>query len=551
MRALTVVPGQAGSAALTTLAEPVPDAGELLVDGLALGICATDREIVAGEYGSPAPGRRRLILGHESLGRVRAAPPGTGFAAGDLVVGMVRRPDPHPCGACAHGEFDMCRNGEYTERGIRGRDGYGAERWTVEADYAMKLDPALERIGVLIEPTSIVAKAWEHAMRIGGRAPFAPRRALVIGAGPIGLLAALLGVQRGLEVHVLDRVTGGLKPKLVEALDATYHPTSVATIARDAAPDIVIEATGVGKLVFDAIEHVRRGGIVCLAGVSPRGQRLTVDAGALNRTLVLERAEQLHATVAQIRDLPDQQRTALLWHALEGRTYQSIAAQLMITPGAAHQLVHRARVRLRAGVSVLTPPAPLARLIELVRRAFESVPGGGRVIAATGAAVLAATAGVVATLPPADSAGVPRHRPPAAGHDVWAPTAPSPLSSVVIERRLRDPVHARPRHRVRRSPDRRPHRVAGAGPARPASSRATTSTAAAASPPATPASNEPSAGSVPTAPATSAPSSPSREEDAAHNKESSPAPAPAPARAPAPAPAPAPDAGDSGDGDGG
>ncbi len=124
-------------------------------------------------------------------------------------------------------------------------------------------------------------------MRIGGRAPVAPWRALVIG-GPIGLLAALLGVQRGLEVHVLDRVTGGLKPKLVEALDATYHPTSVATIARDAAPDIVIEATGVGELVFDAIEHVRRGGIVCLAGVSPRGQRLTVDAGALNRTLVLE-----------------------------------------------------------------------------------------------------------------------------------------------------------------------------------------------------------------------------------------------------------------------
>ncbi len=146
MRALTVVPGQAGSAAPTTLAEPVPDAGELLVDGLALGICATDREIVAGEYGSPAPGRRRLILGHESLGRVRAAAPGTGFAAGDLVVGMVRRPDPHPCGACAHGEFDMCRNGEYTERGIKGRDGYGAERWTVEADYAMKLDPALGRI---------------------------------------------------------------------------------------------------------------------------------------------------------------------------------------------------------------------------------------------------------------------------------------------------------------------------------------------------------------------------------------------------------------------
>ena len=215
MRALAVVPLKPDSAAVVDIEEPTPGPGELLVDGLALGVCGTDREIAAGEYGWAPPGRERLVLGHESLGRVREAPADSGFEAGDLVVGVVRRPDPVPCGACARGEFDMCRNGEYTERGIKQIDGFGSERWTVEADYAMKLDPGLDQVGVLMEPTTIVAKAWDHIDRIGSRAYFAPERALVTGAGTIGLLAALLGVQRGLDVHVLDRVEEGIKPELV------------------------------------------------------------------------------------------------------------------------------------------------------------------------------------------------------------------------------------------------------------------------------------------------------------------------------------------------
>ena len=288
MRALTVVPRQAGSAAVVELDEPVPGAGELLVDGIALGVCATDREIVAGDYGWPAPGRERLILGHESLGRVRVAPAGSGFAPGDLVVGIVRRPDPQPCNACARGEFDMCRNGGYTERGIKQRDGYGVQAWTVQPRYAMKLDPVLARVGVLVEPTTVVAKAWEQITRIGARAHLAPRRVLVIGAGPIGLLAALLGVQRGVEVHVLDRVTAGVKPSLVEQLGAMYHATDVGSTARRFQPDVIIEAAGDGRVVFDAIEHAGHGAIVCLIGVSPAGERMTVDAGSLSRTLVLE-----------------------------------------------------------------------------------------------------------------------------------------------------------------------------------------------------------------------------------------------------------------------
>jgi glucose 1-dehydrogenase len=288
VRALTVVPLQGGSAAVVDVDEPAPGPGELLVDGMALGVCGTDREIAAGQYGWAPPGRDRLILGHESLGRVNQAPDDGRFAAGDLVVGVVRRPDPEPCVACGRGEFDMCRNGRYTERGIKEIDGFGSERWTIEPDYAVKLDPGLERVGVLMEPTTVVAKAWDHIDRIGNRAYWAPERVLVTGAGPIGLLAAMLGRQRGLEVDVLDRVEDGPKPVLVDDLGATYHTTDVATITKDRRPDVIIEATGAHQLVFDVVANNAPAGIVCLTGVTSAGRHVTVDVGQINRDLVLE-----------------------------------------------------------------------------------------------------------------------------------------------------------------------------------------------------------------------------------------------------------------------
>ncbi|QKG24226.1 glucose 1-dehydrogenase [Actinomadura verrucosospora] len=288
MRALTVVPGQKDSLAVRDVPDPEPGDGELLVDGLAVGVCGTDREIASGEYGWAPPGHDRLVIGHESLGRVRRAPSGSGFAEGDLVVGVVRRPDPEPCGACAHGQFDMCRNGRYTERGIKEIDGYASQAWTVEADYAVKLDPRLADVGMLMEPTTVVAKAWEQVEKVGERAWYEPRSALVTGAGPIGLLAALLGVQRGLDVHVLDQVADGPKPELVKSLGATYHSEGMDAAVAHAKPDIVIEATGVGQLVFGAMAATGAYGVVCLTGVSPTGRKLTIDAGGINREIVLE-----------------------------------------------------------------------------------------------------------------------------------------------------------------------------------------------------------------------------------------------------------------------
>jgi threonine dehydrogenase-like Zn-dependent dehydrogenase len=288
MRALTVIPEQPGSAAVTDVAEPGPEQGDLLVSGLAIGVCGTDREIIAGAYGQAPAGRERLVLGHESLGVVAEAPPESDFAAGDLVVGIVRRPDPVPCDACARGEFDMCRNGLFKERGINQLDGYCSERWRVESDYCVKLDPGLRSVGMLMEPTTVVAKAVEQIRRIGEAMRFEPRRMLVTGAGPIGLLGAMLGVQRGLEVHVLDQVKDGPKPQLVEDLGATYHSGDIADAMGKARADAILEATGVGKLVFDAMDHLAPGGVVCLTGISPTGGALSVEAGSINRDLVLQ-----------------------------------------------------------------------------------------------------------------------------------------------------------------------------------------------------------------------------------------------------------------------
>jgi glucose 1-dehydrogenase len=252
MRAITVEPKKSGSANWEEVPEPDVREGSILVETIAVGVCGTDVEIVEGKYGWPPPGKTRLILGHESLGRVLETDPTDRFKKGDLVVGIVRRPDPVPCPNCAVGEWDMCRNGQYTERGIKQIDGFMSERWRIEPEYAMKVDSSLGLLGVLLEPTTVVTKAWEQ--------------------GPIGLLAALLGMQRGLDVHVLDRVDSGLKPNLVRALGASYHAGTVASVGFR--PDIIIECTGAGPVISDSIQGVANGGVICLTGIGS-GDRST------------------------------------------------------------------------------------------------------------------------------------------------------------------------------------------------------------------------------------------------------------------------------------
>jgi glucose 1-dehydrogenase len=275
MRALVLrADGSAGTLNLEDVPEPRPEDGELVVEAVALGICGTDRELVKRHR--LVAGERHMVIGHEALGRVLEAPKASGFLPGQLVVGTVRRPDPVPCFFCASGESDLCENGGFTERGISGGDGFGAELYTLEPEFAVHVDPALGVLGVLIEPTSIVAKGWERLERL---VSFRRRRALVLGAGPIGLLAALLGVQRGYEVHVVDQMNCGVKPAQVWTLGAVYHDS---LIHLDGPFDVVMECTSV--LTGEAVRLAGPSGAVCFVAGGHSG--LSGPDLTSNRTLV-------------------------------------------------------------------------------------------------------------------------------------------------------------------------------------------------------------------------------------------------------------------------
>jgi len=286
MKAITVEPKKIGTARYEDFPEPDVNEGSVLVEAVAVGVCGTDVEIVEGKYGWAPPGKERLVLGHESLGRVIDPGSRSSFKKGDLVVGIVRRPDPVPCANCAVGEWDMCRNGQYTERGIKEIQGFMSERWRIEPEYAIKVDSTLGVLGVLLEPTTVVTKAWAHVVSVGVRAFWEPRNVLVTGAGPIGLLAALIGKQRGLDVHVLDRATTGAKPEIVRSLGATYHSCSVSQIGFE--PDVIIECTGVGSVITESIQSISSGGIVCLTGVGHGGETNKTPAAEVAAAAVLK-----------------------------------------------------------------------------------------------------------------------------------------------------------------------------------------------------------------------------------------------------------------------
>lgn len=289
MLALTLVPGVRDTLELGHIDEPEPRPGDLVAEVLALGICGTDREIAQGDYGSAPAGSERLVLGHEALCRVTQAPPRSGWKVGDRFVPMVRHPDGRPCAACAVDEWDMCRNGGFTEHGIKDRHGFGAERIALDPNRCIRVPNGMGLNAVLLEPASILAKAWEQIARIGRRSTWQPRRAVVTGAGPIGLLAALFARQMGLETWVVNRSPSKEKAELTRAIGAEYvlaRERSLADVAKNC--DVVVECTGSGALVVEALSSAPPGAIVCLTGVSTAGRSIPVDVGALNRDLVLD-----------------------------------------------------------------------------------------------------------------------------------------------------------------------------------------------------------------------------------------------------------------------
>jgi threonine dehydrogenase-like Zn-dependent dehydrogenase len=293
MKAVVVTPLQADSGRVAEVPDPRMDDGAVLVKVRQVGICDTDAEILAGKYGEAPPGDDHLIIGHESLGQVAEVGANVeGFSPGDWVVAIVRRPDPVPCRNCAAGEWDMCLNGQYTERGIKGLHGFLAEFYAEVPDFLVKVPAESADVAVLLEPLSVVEKAVGQINRVQERMVWQPKRALVLGAGPIGLLAGLLLRLQGIEVHFYATTKGGIKSDLAESMGGSFiwareHNVDQALADEIGPVDIIVEATGYSPLAFDAMGMVGRNGIVCLTGVSGGTRKIEVPSDHLNLEMVL------------------------------------------------------------------------------------------------------------------------------------------------------------------------------------------------------------------------------------------------------------------------
>ena len=290
MQALIATPGEQDSARVGDV--PPPDAGSgVPIRTLEVGVCGTDREIAAGLFGVAPAGEEQLVLGHEFLGVVERD--GLGFSGGQLVTATVRR-SCRKCTACREGSPDACATGDYLERGITALHGFAAERVVERPEHLVPGPPALGRLGVLAEPASVCERGIRQAQAIGNRQPWEPARALVIGAGAIGMLATYVLRLEGYEVWTATR--GDTKAPLVEASGARFVSTRATPLdeLRDDVGgfDLVIEAAGDAQIMLGALGLLRRNGVACLLGldasehpVSIEGTVVGVDAILENRVL--------------------------------------------------------------------------------------------------------------------------------------------------------------------------------------------------------------------------------------------------------------------------
>jgi glucose 1-dehydrogenase len=286
MQGLVTRPGSAGSTRVADVPDVRPEAGQVLLRVLEVGVCGTDREISEGVFGVAPDGSAELVLGHEMLGVVDAD--GGSFSRGDLVTATIRRSCMH-CLACEEGSSDSCLTGDYSERGITRLDGFARELVAEDAVQLIPIPRSLGRLGVLAEPTSVCERAIRHARTIGGRQPWELERALVVGAGAIGMLSTFLLRLAGVEVW-----TAGLEPHvdLVEASGARYVSTNDTSLGalRDEVGgfDLVISAVPDAQLLADSLGLLRRSGVACLLGIDGRDRKVTVDGPVIGIDAILE-----------------------------------------------------------------------------------------------------------------------------------------------------------------------------------------------------------------------------------------------------------------------
>ena len=291
MKAIVVTPRKENTLRIVDQEVPEPGPREVLLEVRRVGVCGTDRDMIAGFYGEAPADSTYLVLGHESLSRVAKIGDkvGGGFRKGDLVVPTVRRNCVENCLNCRNGESDMCMTGHYKEHGIKGLHGFAREFAVTDADFMVKLPESLSNIGVLLEPLTVVEKGVTQTFLIQqARMKWKPKNALVLGAGPVGLLATALLRLKELEVDtVATRPRDSLKARLVEQTGASYiNAKETPLMSLENRYDMVLEITGNTSVALEAQRLIETNGVVSFLGVY-KDQQLTEDAGRLFTDLVL------------------------------------------------------------------------------------------------------------------------------------------------------------------------------------------------------------------------------------------------------------------------
>jgi threonine dehydrogenase-like Zn-dependent dehydrogenase len=298
MKAAAVFPAKKTLAVVNDFPEPKLDSPtSVKIRVLNVGVCGTDREIASFQYGFPPPsGSDFLVMGHECLGEViEAGPAVEGFKPGDLVIPMVRRPCDHrECVACRAGRQDFCYTGDYRERGIKQMHGFLTEIIADEARYMNPVPQAIRDVAVLVEPLTIAEKGLIQVLQIQKRLPWsAPHKAVVLGAGPVGLLGAMALRHAGFAVTVYSRSREpDPSADIVKAIGGKYISSQDRTIDQMAAEvgniDLVYEATGASKLAFDVLAVLGTNGLFVLTGVPGKHGPVGIDTDKIMRNLVLK-----------------------------------------------------------------------------------------------------------------------------------------------------------------------------------------------------------------------------------------------------------------------
>lgn len=291
-RAIAVSAGHKNSSRIVDIELPSIDESEVLVRVLEVGICGTDAELDEGLYGETPSDEMFLVIGHESLGIVEEVGASVNnLKKGDYVVATVRRPCPK-CVNCENEQNDMCLTGEYLERGIKGLHGYMVNYYKERPEFLIKVPQRHRNIGVLLEPLSIIEKAVTQTLEMQKRMFWDPKKVLVLGAGPIGLLATMLFRNLGLEVYTLaTRSSDSLKATLVCETGATYinvKKDPIITLkSKVGSFDLIVDATGSAEAAFDSICLLETNGVLCLTSVTCGAKKIEIDVDKLNLDLVL------------------------------------------------------------------------------------------------------------------------------------------------------------------------------------------------------------------------------------------------------------------------